>query len=89
MKVFESRLNLDPFGKYNEETIWDVLKKTKLYNKVKSMPDELSTHVGDGESLSVGEKQLVCLARTLLQKSKVMHSFPSFLVVIIHVMFLM
>ncbi|KAK6629679.1 hypothetical protein RUM43_003497 [Polyplax serrata] len=66
------RSNLDPFNKCDDDFLWDVLKKTRLLAKVKSMPNQMSTYVGDGENLSVGEKQLVCLARTLARGSKIL-----------------
>lgn len=71
LEQFDFRSNLDPFNKCDDDFLWDVLKKTRLLAKVKSMPNQMSTYVGDGENLSVGEKQLVCLARTLARGSKV------------------
>ncbi|KAK3908120.1 ATP-binding cassette sub-family C member 11 [Frankliniella fusca] len=66
------RSNLDCKSKCNDMELWDVLEKTKLSEKIRSLPLKLDTPVKGGScGLSGGECQLLCLARALLKSSKI------------------
>nr|DBA26326.1 TPA: hypothetical protein GDO54_010602 [Pyxicephalus adspersus] len=67
------RSNLDPFHQYSEEQIWDSLERTHMKECVSQLPIKLETEVlENGENFSVGERQLLCIARVLLRRCKIL-----------------
>ena len=70
------KFNLDPFNSLDDEKLKEVLLKAGLNNLLvrgeKLFGNGLEFRIDEGgNNLSVGEKQLLCICRSILRQNKV------------------
>ncbi|KAK9035553.1 hypothetical protein V6N11_077591 [Hibiscus sabdariffa] len=66
-------LSINGGEKYSDEEIWKSLERCQLKDVVASKPDKLDSLVADnGDNWSVGQRQLLCLGRVMLKRSRLL-----------------
>ena len=63
----------DPIGEFTDDAIWDALRQVELVDFISATEHKLDHLLEErGQNFSVGQKQLICLARALLHRNKIL-----------------